>query len=952
MDRYLLARTVLVSSIALALAACGSGGGSKSTPPSPAAPPPAAPPPTTPPPTTPPPPSTPQPAFNAHLALTNAGAAHAAGLTGSGYRIGVVDSGVNRNHPTMAGRVVANYAYIDPAKNNLRIDDVVGHGTTVAQLAAGAAAGQWPGGIAPGAQIVSARIINDQRPTDDGSGKGNEVNGALGFAGLHRDLINAGVRIMNNSWGGLYWTNANATAPIAAEYRPFIVSNDGLVVFATGNEGRVQPSDMAALPSQPGPGGSMPAADLERGWLAVAALDTANPDRLATYSNACGVARNYCLVAPGTAAYIGADSSAGNLGYYYGSGTSYAAPLVSGAAALVWQAFPYFNNDLVRQTLLGTATDLGAAGPDDVFGYGLLNIGRAVKGPAKFDWGDVSVSFEGSSTWSNAISGTGGLIKRGNGVLNLSGANTYSGATRIERGGLVLRDGASISSNVLIAAQPGGPATAALQFGSGTSWIRGNVDNQASVVLREANINATIDGNYVQQADSRFVVALGANALSITGTATLRGGNVHIDSILSGYVPQDGRIQTLLQANQGISGQFAGISDSLTPGTLLQTSLGYDANKAWLNLERIDVTKASAQIGVSALAQASAVRVEAAFDALDSGAMDLDGDFAGAAGQLQRVSGAAALQASLDSLSGNAHAQAAVMTFDSIDMNRRALSAHFSEGVDHVPATGNWSRVLGGAGQGSYAGSETTLGGWMLGSDYRLGEFSSFGFAFSETRGSSTGIASLDRGRDRQSQAQVFAGWSQRGNYALGQFGAGHYQRQLDRRLLLGADSYGVASNYSGSFFNASIELGHHFGTSTASFTPYVGGEHTRIDNGAFRESGGFGFGLRSDASTASRTRALTGIRGKYEWANLSLSGYAEWQYSLSSRGLMMDVSFVGVDAWAPLYATQTARGEGLVGLSVNSWLSRNSVLSLGYDQRFGPRGDNRQLGLRYRYAF
>src|SRR5690606_27184963 len=90
---------------------------------------------------------------------------------------------------------------------------------------------------------------------------------------IHRDLIGRGVRIMNNSWGGLYWTNPNATAPIAAEYRPFITQHGGLVVFSTGNSGFDNPSDTAALPSQAGAGGSMPAADLERGWLAVAALD-------------------------------------------------------------------------------------------------------------------------------------------------------------------------------------------------------------------------------------------------------------------------------------------------------------------------------------------------------------------------------------------------------------------------------------------------------------------------------------------------------------------------------------------------------------------------------------------------------------------------------------------------------------------------------------------------------
>src|SRR5690606_8027017 len=290
------------------LAACGGGGGGTRPSPPPLAPPPVPPPVT--PPDGPPVVLEPDPAYGDHLAWTGAASARAAGLTGAGVRIGIVDSGVNRNHPAMRdGRVVANLSYIDPASNDLRVDDVVGHGTAVAQIAAGMPFGRWPGGIAPGAQIVSARIINDKPPEDDGTGQGNEVNGALGLAPIHGDLIRHGVRVMNNSWGGLYWTNAAATAPIAAEYRPFIVDHGGLVVFSTGNSGFADPSDTAALPSQSGTGGSLPAADLERGWLAVAALDAGDPSRLAAYSNGCGVAMNYCLAAPGTVVVTGTDDA-------------------------------------------------------------------------------------------------------------------------------------------------------------------------------------------------------------------------------------------------------------------------------------------------------------------------------------------------------------------------------------------------------------------------------------------------------------------------------------------------------------------------------------------------------------------------------------------------------------------------------------------------------------------
>src|SRR5690606_19861796 len=145
------------------LAACGGGGGSGNTRPDP--------PPVAPPPVSPPVVGTPNPAYSGHLTDTNAGQAHALGFTGAGIRIGIVDSGVNRHHPAFGGRVVSNLVYISGSRNDLSVDDVVGHGTAVAQAAAGQPFGSWPGGMAPGAEIVSARIISDEPPEDDGSGE-------------------------------------------------------------------------------------------------------------------------------------------------------------------------------------------------------------------------------------------------------------------------------------------------------------------------------------------------------------------------------------------------------------------------------------------------------------------------------------------------------------------------------------------------------------------------------------------------------------------------------------------------------------------------------------------------------------------------------------------------------------------------------------------------------------
>ena len=112
------------------------------------------------------------------------------------------------------------------------------------------------------------------------------------FRSINGQLAGAGARIINNSWGGLYWNDAALTTELASAYRDFVIGRGGLIVFANGNAGdvpalRANPSDNAALPSL-----SAAAADLERGWLTVAALDPDTPISLTDYSQACGIAMN------------------------------------------------------------------------------------------------------------------------------------------------------------------------------------------------------------------------------------------------------------------------------------------------------------------------------------------------------------------------------------------------------------------------------------------------------------------------------------------------------------------------------------------------------------------------------------------------------------------------------------------------------------------------------------
>lgn len=120
-------------------------------------------------------------------------------------------------------------------------------------------------------------------------------------------------------------------------------------------------------------------------WLAVVATDLNN--RIAPFSNGCGIAKAYCLAAPGTKIlstfhrYETNNKIGGgfNDGYGIYSGTSMAAPMVSGALAVLKGKAPSLTAEDAVKIILETATDLGAPGVDDVYGHGLLNLARALE---------------------------------------------------------------------------------------------------------------------------------------------------------------------------------------------------------------------------------------------------------------------------------------------------------------------------------------------------------------------------------------------------------------------------------------------------------------------------------------------------------------------------------------------------------------------------------------------
>ena len=119
---------------------------------------------------------------------------------------------------------------------------------------------------------------------------------------------------------------------------------------------------------------------LENRWLVVVATDENN--QIASFSNGCGDAANWCLAAPGVSIYSVSGAPRTFFGtptpYRTSNGTSFAAPHVSGALALLKSAAPELRMTVIRNILLTTATDLGDSGVDAVYGWGLVNVSAGI----------------------------------------------------------------------------------------------------------------------------------------------------------------------------------------------------------------------------------------------------------------------------------------------------------------------------------------------------------------------------------------------------------------------------------------------------------------------------------------------------------------------------------------------------------------------------------------------
>lgn len=289
--------------------------------------------------------------------------------TGVGITVGVADSGVTPAEASTGSSIavdnVVSYDYVTNTSGSGT--DQYGHGTHVAGIIAAPRNDSGMHGIAYNSTIANFRIM-------DSAGSAFPTDAQIGDM-FERARAN-GVMIMNNSWGSsatitsVTSTQINSVIPNTVSAVQSYVAAGGVVVFAAGNDGYTQPSALAGLPYR--------ISGIENGWLAVIAVDQNSNET--SYTNRCGVAANWCLAAPGggdNQSSEGIYSTYNDGTYRRISGTSMAAPHVSGAIAGLKSIFPNLTYQQVRDRILVTANKTGIYSNNLIYGQGLMDLAAA-----------------------------------------------------------------------------------------------------------------------------------------------------------------------------------------------------------------------------------------------------------------------------------------------------------------------------------------------------------------------------------------------------------------------------------------------------------------------------------------------------------------------------------------------------------------------------------------------
>ena len=717
-------------------------------------------------------------------------------------------------------------------------------------------------------------------------------------------------------------------------YRNIVENQGGLFIWAAGNDAGKNSSVDAGLPYFDN--------NLEKGWISVVGIE----ENDGSLYNIMGSGSHELSKAGYEAGYwsISAyNTSATDSAGYYGVGSSYAAPRVTRAAALVFEKFDWMTPDQIRQTLFtttdGTELERTITGedrrrieisPDNKYGWGMLNQERALKGPGAFmnisKYSDTS-TFNANiptgkvSYFENKIFGSGGLVKSGEGILHLTNDNSFAGGSIVNEGTLEIH---KIHSSGVIVNQAGKlilNPKALIGYNTFSNSIIKTVDSQNITTNTNlenkgtVEINGTtaiIGGDYIAYKGSVTTFNSGAK-FNVLGNIKIQDGTVRVLS--DNYVTKQGSSNTVMEG-KSIEGSISNVETNGMRNANVEVKDG----KVVATLSRQNPSEYLGE-NIEASSKNVAENVEKVFEDLDQKVMS------GIATKEEVLMGAIiqsmstmSFTSATEMMSGEIYASAQALTFSQAQNINRDLSNRLA-GLDNFKNSDKdsevWFSAIGSGGKlrrDGYASADTRVTGGQFGIDTKFEGVTTLGVAMNY----SYAKANFNRyaGESKSDMVGVSLYGKQDlpyGLYTAGRIGLSNISSKVERELLTSTgETLTGKINHHDKMLSAYIEIGKKFGW----FTPFIGYSQDYLRRGSFNESEA-SWGVKADSKNYRATNFLVGARAEYVADKYKLQAYVTQAINTGKRDLSYEGSFTGSSVKQKFYGVKQAKNTTWVGFGV-----------------------------------
>jgi fibronectin-binding autotransporter adhesin len=644
----------------------------------------------------------------------------------------------------------------------------------------------------------------------------------------------------------------------------------------------------------------------------------------------------------------------------------------------------FINGGVLR---VGADANLGSASGQLNLGGATLQFGGAfdlsATRPINFSSGGGIFDTNGfNSTITQGITGTGGLTKAGAGVLTLNGNSTYSGATVVDGGTLLvngsIRNGVTVNSGGAI----GGSGTiGGLSVGNGGRVAPGNSIGTINVA-----------GNVTFAPQSIYVVEINpqgqADRVVATGTATIQGGTVQVQAE-SGFYRKDTRY-TILTAAGGVVGTFTTLTTNLA---FLDLSLVYDANNVFLNVNRNSVQLASLahtenQFAVgraldafalnppsadattvsNALFNLSEPQARAAYDQISGAA---HGNMVMSDLTIRRMFGRALDERLMQEHAGVAARASAAQPGTAQYALAGTASQDFSPLVAAAASTGEkrdtstgwhtWVKGLGQfnstTGNSNAEGYDLTIGGALLGADYKVLKGLRLGAAIGYAHGNFDGDNNSGSGGIDSYQGLIYGRYDHgKFFFADAQAGYAFNNYDLSRGIAFSTINRTASSDADGHDVSSQLRIGAKLDSGGFNIVPSVSLRYDRLQRDGFTESGADSLNLTVRSKSFTALRSLIGSRVSYalklDENGIELEPYAgvHWQHDFRDSAVPVEARFSGIGI--DVHGTEPGRDAAMLQVGTAAVLDDQFTLFAGYDAEIRTRQTDHavSVGMRYRW--